>query len=242
MLKIQDKNAVIKRTLIDFLIFALLLASDLISKDVVMNRLGLTSYSSYTLVDGLFAIYPCFNDGASFSVFSGKTGFLIALTVILMICLAVIAILNSLKRPKTSWLFRWSMLLLIAGGLGNLVDRVFCEGRVRDFIQYLFLDKLFEKLFNTSFGVGNVADIYLVLGVFLICAYIVFDYKEGDLGIWKSKKVEKVKVAENSNDNDIQSDKVENEETCNPVENQEDIKQDKEQNQEESAEQDKENL
>ncbi|MDE7209713.1 MAG: signal peptidase II [Clostridia bacterium] len=219
MLKVQDKNAVLKRILIDFLIFALLLASDLISKDIVMNRLGLNSYQSYTLIDGVFAIYPCFNDGASFSAFSGKTGFLIALTVILTIILAVIIILNALKCPKTSWLFRWSMLLLISGGLGNLVDRVFCDGVVRDFIQYLFLDGIFQKLFKTSFGVGNVADIYLVLGVFMICAYIVFDYKEGDLGILKGKKSqEKVgtdsveDIAENSRDE--QSEKMQN-----PVEN-----------------------
>lgn len=206
MLKIQDKNVVIKRILIDFLIFALLLASDLISKDIVMNRLGLNSYSSYTLIDGLFAIYPCFNDGASFSAFSGKTGFLIALTVILMLCLTAIEVLNSLKRPKTSWLFRWSMLLLIAGGLGNLVDRIFCEGGVvRDFIQYLFLDKIFQKLFNSNFGVGNLADIYLVLGVFLICAYIVFDYKEGDLGIFKSKKIQEAQAVVSSTEETAQT-------------------------------------
>mgnify|MGYP001062713704 FL=1 len=200
MLKIQDKSAVLKRILIDFLIFALLLASDLVSKDVVMNRLGLNSYQSYTLIDGVFAIYPCFNDGASFSAFSGKTGFLIALTVILTIVLAAIVMLNALKRPKTSWLFRWSMLLLISGGLGNLIDRVFCDGVVRDFIQYLFLDGIFQKLFNTSFGVGNVADIYLVLGVFMICAYIVFDYKEGDLGILKDKKARENTGADSTED------------------------------------------
>ena len=66
MLKIQDKSAVLKRILIDFLIFALLLASDLVSKDVVMNRLGLNSYQSYKLIDGVFAFYRCFIDEASF--------------------------------------------------------------------------------------------------------------------------------------------------------------------------------
>ncbi|MCX4362249.1 MAG: signal peptidase II, partial [Clostridia bacterium] len=169
MLQINDKKNIVKRVLIDFLIFALLLASDLISKDIVINRLDLKTYTSYVLVDGIFAIYPCFNDGASFSFLSGKTGFLIALTAILMLVLAVFVVINSIKRPKTSWLFRWSMMLLIAGGMGNLVDRVFCDGLVRDFIQYLFLDGIFEKLFNTGFGVGNVADIYLVLGIFLLC-------------------------------------------------------------------------
>lgn len=217
MLKIQDKSAVLKRILIDFLIFALLLASDLVSKDVVMNRLGLNSYQSYTLIDGVFAIYPCFNDGASFSAFSGKTGFLIALTVILTIVLAAIVMLNALKRPKTSWLFRWSMLLLISGGLGNLIDRVFCDGVVRDFIQYLFLDGIFQKLFNTSFGVGNVADIYLVLGVFMICAYIVFDYKEGDLGILKDKKARENTGADSTEDLPQSSEQEESGKTQNSI-------------------------
>ncbi len=217
MLKIQDKSAVLKRILIDFLIFALLLASDLVSKDVVMNRLGLNSYQSYTLIDGVFAIYPCFNDGASFSAFSGKTGFLIALTVILTIVLAAIVMLNALKRPKTSWLFRWSMLLLISGGLGNLIDRVFCDGVVRDFIQYLFLDGIFQKLFNTSFGVGNVADIYLVLGVFMICAYIVFDYKEGDLGILKDKKARENTGADSTEDLPQSSEREEPGKTQNSI-------------------------
>ncbi len=217
MLKIQDKSAVLKRILIDFLIFALLLASDLVSKDVVMNRLGLNSYQSYTLIDGVFAIYPCFNDGASFSAFSGKTGFLIALTVILTIVLAAIVMLNALKRPKTSWFFRWSMLLLISGGLGNLIDRVFCDGVVRDFIQYLFLDGIFQKLFNTSFGVGNVADIYLVLGVFMICAYIVFDYKEGDLGILKDKKARENTGADSTEDLPQSSEREEPGKTQNSI-------------------------
>ena len=61
MIEIKDKSAVIKRVLIDFLIFALLLASDLISKDIVMNRLGLESYSSYVLIDGIFDRAHCDN-------------------------------------------------------------------------------------------------------------------------------------------------------------------------------------
>ncbi len=59
MIEIKDKSAVIKRVLIDFLIFALLLASDLISKDIVMNRLGLESYSSYVGQDGIFDCAHC---------------------------------------------------------------------------------------------------------------------------------------------------------------------------------------
>jgi signal peptidase II len=47
----------------------------------------------------------------------------------------------------------WSMGLIVVGGLGNLIDRLLF-GSVRDFIYY------------PGFGFyGNVADIYLVLGI-----------------------------------------------------------------------------
>ena len=199
MINSEDKKIIIRRAVVEFVLFALLLASDLLSKDLVMNRLGLSMYSQYKLLDGVFAIYPCLNDGASFSAFSGKTGFLIALTSIMTVALIALAIFNLIKKPKTSLLFRWSMILIIAGAIGNLYDRLFHGGMVRDFIQYIFLDNLFEKLFNSSFGIGNVADIYLVLGVFLMCGYIIFDYKEGDLGLFKPKKIASLDGENNEN-------------------------------------------
>lgn len=183
----EQNKFLIKRFVIEIVIFAVLLASDLISKDLILNKMGFEMYEQYIVVDGLFAIYPCTNDGASFSIFSGKTEFLIALTAIMMIALCALMIVNLIKKPHMSWLFRWSMLLIVSGGIGNLWDRIFCDGEVRDFIQYMFLDKIWQPLFGSNFGVGNVADIYLVLGVFLICVYIVFDYKEGDLGLRKPK-------------------------------------------------------
>lgn len=213
----ENKKIIIKRAVVEFVLFALFLVSDLLSKDLVMNRLGLVKYKQYTIIEGVFAIYPCLNDGASFSAFAGKTGFLIALTSIMTIALIAFAIFNLIKKPKTSMLFRWSLILIISGAIGNLYDRIFCDGMVRDFIQYLFLDGLFDKLFDSSFGIGNIADIYLVLGVFLMCGYIIFDYKEGDLGLLKPKKAEEVagesdgktEDSINENNNDI---KVENSE------------------------------
>lgn len=195
MLNAQNKT-IVKRLVIEIVVFALLLASDLISKKIVLEGLGLEMYEQYIVVDGLFALYPCTNDGASFSIFSGQTGFLIALTAILLLALCALMIFNLIKKPNTSWLFRWSMLLIISGGLGNLYDRIFYDGEVRDFIQYMFLDKIWQPLFDSNFGVGNIADIYLVLGVFLICVYIVFDYKEGDLGILKPKAPKNLRTDE----------------------------------------------
>lgn len=195
---IGQKKDITKRLIIEIVLFVALLLSDLLSKDLVMNRLGLEMYEQYIIIDGIFAIYPCTNDGASFSIFAGQTWFLVGFTSLLMIGIIALMVINLIKKPKTSWLFRWSMLLIVSGGIGNLYDRIFCDGEVRDFIQYMFLDKIWQPLFGGNFGVGNIADIYLVLGVFMICAYIVFDYKEGDLGLYQPKnKKQCPELAEN---------------------------------------------
>ncbi|MDE7215856.1 MAG: signal peptidase II [Clostridia bacterium] len=209
----EKKKVILKRAIIELVLFALLLISDLVSKDLVMNRLGLSKYKQYTIVEGVFAIYPCLNDGASFSAFAGKTGFLIALTSIMTLALMALAVFNLIKKPKTSMLFRWALVLIIAGAVGNLYDRIFCDGMVRDFIKYIFLDSIFDKLFDSSFGIGNIADIYLVLGVFLMCGYIIFDYKEGDLGILKSKKVESAD-GENPQDSESNENNAAEDEDC----------------------------
>ncbi|MDE5990674.1 MAG: signal peptidase II [Clostridia bacterium] len=217
MIDNENKKIIIKRAIFELVILVLLLASDLLSKDLVMNRLGVSMYKKYTLIDGVFAIYPCLNDGASFSAFSGKTGFLIALTAIMTVAMIALAIFNLIKKPKTSMLFRWSLILIISGAIGNLYDRIFCDGTVRDFIQYLFLDNLFDKLFDSSFGIGNVADIYLVLGVFLMCGYIIFDYKEGDIGIIKPKKDKELQTE--CDDNIVETDLKNNEKSTDIQEN-----------------------
>ena len=79
------------------------------------------------------------------------------------------------SRPNTPHVFRFSMLLILGGAIGNLFDRL-AFGYVRDFICYDFL----YSMFDINFAVGNVADIYLVLGVFVLIIYIFFGYKEGD--------------------------------------------------------------
>lgn len=214
----EQNKFLLKRFIIEIVIFAVLLASDLISKDIIMNRMGFELYEQYIVVDGLFAIYPCTNDGASFSIFSGKTEFLIAFTAIVLVAVCVLMVINLIKKPRMSWLFRWSMLLIVSGGVGNLVDRIFCGGEVRDFIQYMFLDKIWQPLFDSNFGVGNVADIYLVLGIFLICVYIVFDYKEGDLGLLKPKLPKNMRPdevpVEDKADTTLESDAVEDCAAC----------------------------
>lgn len=100
------------------------------------------------------------NDGAVFSSFSGMRWFLVAVTAVMILAC-------------TYWLFRnrrhskfltLCLTLIIAGGIGNLIDRLFRSGRVVDYLNV--------KLFH--FAVFNFADCCVVIGVILFACYLFF--------------------------------------------------------------------
>ena len=65
------------------------------------------------------------NQGAAFSSFSGMRWFLIAVTVLLMVICAVLMV----KYRKRSKMIPICSALIIAGGIGNLIDRLFRDGK-----------------------------------------------------------------------------------------------------------------
>ena len=112
------------------------------------------------------------NYGASFGVFSGQTTLLSAITGIGIALVLVVLIV----RPKAPKILRYSLIMIFAGGLGNLVDRI-AFGYVRDFIDYTFL----ETFFGIDFAIGNIADIFVMIAMGMLIVYMIFGYKEGDL-------------------------------------------------------------
>ncbi len=167
----SDKIKKYKAYIVEALLFAALLAVDLISKPVAFAFLEKHG-GSYVVFKGIYELIEVRNDGASFGIFGGKTAGLIAVTAIAMV--ALIAIL--LWRPKSPKLFRYGVIAIVAGGIGNLVDRL-AFGYVRDFIDYTFLKTFFGI---DNFGVGNIADIFVLVGLLCIIVYVFFGYKEGD--------------------------------------------------------------
>lgn len=65
-----------------------------------------------------------------------------------------------MKKPT----YIWSMSLIVAGGIGNLIDRVI-RGEVVDFIDVRII----------NFAVFNVADICAVLGALGLLLFVVAD-------------------------------------------------------------------
>ena len=101
------------------------------------------------------------NDGAAFSSMSGQRAILIGLPVILL----GVCIWAMWKYGRNSPFLKWNLTLVMAGGIGNLIDRIFRGGDVVDYLDI--------RLFH--FAVFNFADCCICIGVFLILLYMLFD-------------------------------------------------------------------
>ena len=114
---------------------------------------------------------------------SGKTWFLIGLPAVVVAA----ALVYMYKKRRESKLQLISLSLIIAGGVGNLIDRV----RIKEVVDYI----LFEPV---DFPIFNFADICVVIGAILFCVYIIFI--EG-----KIKKSRSAEAAEDKADNNEQA-------------------------------------
>ncbi|MGN0612581.1 MAG: signal peptidase II [Porcipelethomonas sp.] len=99
------------------------------------------------------------NDGAVFGSFSGMRWILVAVTAALMIFCVCYMI-----KHKNEILTLVSMTLIVSGGLGNIIDRLFRGGSVVDYFDVQFM----------NFAVFNFADCCVVVGVILLLIQILF--------------------------------------------------------------------
>lgn len=112
-----------------------------------------------TVIPGVLGLRYIKNTGAAFSMFSNGTTMLIIVTAI---ALGVIAYFLFIKKAGTS-IERFCFYLIFAGGLGNLIDRVF-QGFVVDYFEFLFME----------FAVFNFADVLICVGVGIFAIYTVY--------------------------------------------------------------------
>ena len=93
---------------------------------------------------------------------SGHTVILLTLTTLVMgFCIFFLC-----KYAKKSKLLFWAVCLVLAGGLGNMYDRIFREGNVVDFLHFEFWP---------DFPIFNVADCGVVIGAGLLILYFIID-------------------------------------------------------------------
>ena len=139
------------------LIAAALVALDQLVKYLVMTNIPPGEHVPF--IPYILDLTYVTNTGAAFSIFSEHTWALAAVSLVMSAVLAVALFRGLFKHP----LGKLTLTLLLAGAVGNLIDRAF-RGFVVDMFNVLFM----------RFAVFNVADICVVVGGIAAGLYYLF--------------------------------------------------------------------
>lgn len=160
-------NKKIKRLIVEFFIFALLIIFDQYTKSLAVKYL--LNKPSIKIIPNALELYylPNGNTGAAFGILAGHQYLfsLIAIIVVLIIAYVLFNIPFDKKYNFVSCL----LILIAAGGIGNMIDRL---------VQNYVVDFIYFSLIN--FPIFNVADIYVSVSTVLIMIYLIFIIKEED--------------------------------------------------------------
>lgn len=128
-----------------------LLLLDQISKYWAVQVLG--SGGEIAFLPGILGLRYAENTGAAFSAFSGAN----AMLSIVSAAVCVIILVALLRNRSQSKIMQLGLSAVLAGGLGNLIDRA-ARGYVVDFLEIQFM----------RFAIFNVADVCVTVGAGLI--------------------------------------------------------------------------
>ena len=163
-----------------------LIFADQLSKALAFALYGEGELVTYWL-GKMFGINNVYNDGISFSwkIPGDETGEATQIVVIIVTCIAAAVILFFLCRlPKERRFLRWALVFILAGAVGNLIDRI-AIGSVRDFI---YMDFGLVPAFS-----NNVADLEITVGAVLFIVALLFVDPEA---VFRPSKKEEEKEVE----------------------------------------------
>lgn len=145
------------------LLSLVLVGIDRLTKWLVVKNMGLSDTIHLIKIGDkeLLNFYYTLNNGAAFSKLSGHTVFLIVVTSLVILWLLYLVIAKRVHRP----VYLASISLIVGGGIGNLIDRIFNNGLVVDFIDVRII----------NFPIFNFADICAVCGAGLLLLTVIVD-------------------------------------------------------------------
>ena len=148
--------------IISVVAIAVLTAIDQIIKFIVER--DLQPLREVSFIDGFIGWQYVRNTGAAFGSFSNNTALLSVFTGIIIVAGLVLILTGKIK----SKFLQVCAVMIIAGGIGNLIDRIML-GYVIDYIEVQFV----------NFAVFNFADILVTCGSFMYIGYTIYDiYRE----------------------------------------------------------------
>ncbi|MBP5550786.1 MAG: signal peptidase II [Bacilli bacterium] len=178
MKKVLDFIKKYKHYFLAFGIVACFVAADQITKYVVRQNVELGLYPGIKVINNFFYITYSINTGAMNGILTGNKAILIIITLIALVIFGFFAKdINFMKKR----LYSWSVCLIIAGTLGNFIDRLFLNG-VTDFLSFYPLGKGHDWFISwislDPWPTFNIADSLLVIGVIALVIYLLFFDKE----------------------------------------------------------------
>lgn len=153
------------RNLLWIITTAFIVFIDQLTKIMIDKNMQL--HDEIPLIKGFFNLYYVRNKGAGLGLFANARWVFISVTTVVII----VAIYLLFKRIFKSVLADISLVFILAGGIGNMIDRLVL-GEVIDFFQFQI--KYFDFIFN-------VADVFVTFGTIMFLIYYLFFYaKESD--------------------------------------------------------------
>lgn len=138
---------------VEILLFAFIITFDLCMKDFLYEFVEVENGGNITVIDGFLDLTYSENTGMGFGLGQDSTLGITIMTAILIV--AILGYLIFFKKEKAY--IRIPLIMVAAGGIGNLVDRTQL-GYVRDFFEFTFMD----------FAIFNIADVFVTVGAIVL--------------------------------------------------------------------------
>lgn len=116
-----------------------------------------------SFIPGFIELTNIHNPGAAYGLLKGFTWLFIPLTIIFVVAVIVMLSKNIIKGQFG----RWTIVLVMAGGIGNCIDRII-NGYVVDMFHFVF------PVFGRDYPVFNVADMFISVCGVLFCIWLIF--------------------------------------------------------------------
>lgn len=162
-----------KMFMVDFFLMLFVLLLDQFTKYMAIVKLQ--NKPSFVIVEGVLELTYLENRGSAFGMFENKKIMILFVGILFMTCIFAFLVRIPEKRKFCSLHILFTMI--IAGGIGNMIDRLRL-GYVVDFISFVLI----------HYPIFNVADIFIVCGTISLFLLFALYYTDQDLEFLSFKK------------------------------------------------------
>ena len=166
-------GVIVREKMLWIILLVLIIFADQLSKWLVVAYLQ--GKESVYLIKGVLRFTYVENDGAAFGMLDDHRWVFLVLSTVMIIALIYYIVKY---KPQSKWVMT-SLILIVGGGIGNMIDRILL-GYVIDFIDFCAFPNLWRWVFN-------IADSAVCVGTFMLSLWLILDtVKE-----YKREKAEK---------------------------------------------------